>query len=69
MGILGKYRFYCPECGHFMSRRFVSYDVEQDTYYCRICDSPVIRTKRVLLTRLEDDIELIIKHKKEDYFT
>lgn len=43
-----KMRFYCDTCKRFCSRKYVQFDAWDGRFYCKFCDEPVIKTRRVL---------------------
>lgn len=66
--MLGKHRFYCPECKRFLDRRKVTADPFEELFYCKFHEVPVIQTKYVLFSWLEEVINKIIEKGAEDEF-
>lgn len=66
--MLGKHRFYCPECKRFLDRRKVKSDPFEELFYCKFHECPVIQTKYVIISWLEEVIKQIIAKGAEDEF-
>lgn len=63
---IGKIRFYCRNCGKFMSRKSVTADEWENRYTCKACGSHVIRTGKVILAMISEYIDVIFKYHEED---